>query len=123
MPPPYSSNWTLTIHDDHTADFVYNASHVEEPPLYEASGIEISPEQLAEFCDNASEMRAQTDGAAGGPYAFWNLTFSDATTNEGATTNPDDWGPTWAVAQQIVGEERLAEAEAAFDAWAADYDK
>lgn len=122
-PPPTSDNWTLTLHGDGTADYVHEASHVDEV-VYEDKGFEVDDvETIPALCEAAAEVPQDEKPRLGTAYASWDLTAPERGDHQepGDTTQPDDFAPVLEAARAIVGEERLGKGEAAFEQWQSTY--
>lgn len=108
VPPPFSYNWTLTLHGDNTADFIAEVSHVEEPPLVEEKGFDVDPADAQALCASIAEIPEDTDPLAGGSYIVF-----DMAGRKGGSTQPDDFTEPTLLAVDVVGEDRI---KAAVDA-------
>lgn len=122
-PPPTSDNWTLTLHGDGTADYVHEASHVDEV-VYEERGFEVDEvDTIPALCEAAAEVPEDEKPRLGTAYTSWDLAVPERGDHQvqGGTTQPDDFGPVVEAARVIVGEQRLEEGQAAFEEWQSTY--
>lgn len=115
-PPPTSDHWTLTLHGDGTADYVHEASHVDEV-VYEEQGFEVDEAAAQRVCETAADVPEDTNPRVGGQYVQWELSGMS-----GHTTQPDDAQLLLEAAREAVGQDRLDAGKAAFEEWQANYD-
>lgn len=113
VPPPHSHNWTLTLHEGGTADFQLWSEHQQRgEPLFEELGFPVDENAASEFCTVVADIPDDANPRTGGSYVFWELSIG-----EGETTIPEDFRDATDKARDLIGEDRMAAGEQAYQEW------
>ncbi len=115
-PPPYSSRWTLVLSADGAKASFSHGPNYGEKPTFEVKDFSVDARKSEALCKTLRDVPAESKPKVGGPAMGWKVTGASG----GATDNFD---PAYKAALEIIGSQRLDEAESKFSQWAEEYKK
>lgn len=109
--PDYQWSWTLTIHEDATADFSAGLPYAEsEKTVFEKKNIKLDEKQLSSLCGFAYSFREDSIPPIGGSSVSWALTYGDS-----SLEGEDFGGDMKDEVEALIGSKLLSQAEAAIE--------
>lgn len=120
MPPPHSYAWIVTFDESGRGSVTmtnnYESMKGAPKPLFEEKDVSFDQATQHQLCAALRDLPATEDRPrVGGQMLSW--TISAPGEVKGTSTDPEAFGPTWELVQALIGAQRLAKGDVAYQGY------